>query len=183
MFSASTGAALSLDRALHDDSSFELGEGSNDRKHGAAHGSARVKALAVAHEIDAQGVELVEGGDEMPNAAREPVEAIDEHDVAGALSRGVHELVEGRAPLSSTAGAVVNELAHDFEIATPSEFAKNVELHRWTLPGQCRNPSVDRGTLQDLLFGHRWPRLEHERLNRWKPYPPRQGPSGRAFGR
>src|SRR5439155_10089673 len=106
---------------------------------------ARVEALAVAHEPDPERLELVERCHEMAHTAREPIEAIDEHEIEGALTRAGHESIELGALLARAAHAVVDELGGDLEPTARGVLAQYVELHLRALARHGRDAGVDGG--------------------------------------
>jgi len=132
---------------------LQFGERGDDREHGAPHGRARVEALAVAHELDAQRLELVECRHEVAHAASEPIEAIDEDNLERALPRSAHQAIELRSMIASAAHAVIDELGDNFKLAPRGVLAQHVELHLRALPRQRRYPGVDRGAHHHGIFG------------------------------
>ena len=60
--------------SLGDDVALELGHGGDDLEDEFARGRGSVEVVIVGYEVDPQGVELVEGGDQVLEGPREPVE-------------------------------------------------------------------------------------------------------------
>ena len=129
-----------------------IGERGHDREHGAPHGRARVEALAVAHELDAERLELVESAHEMPHASREAIEPVDEDHVERALPRAVHQAIELWPVIARAAHAVINELGDDLDRSPRGVLSEHVELHLRALARERRDSGIDCRAHHDGIF-------------------------------
>ena len=131
---------------LDDQVPFEFGNRGDDDHHGAAERTAGIQIFAIAGKLDVEPIQFVENLEEVFHASRQTIAAPDQKHIELAAAGILEELIEGRAPGSDAADAVVTVFVHDFPFALPGQLAQ-IELLIFRMLVQGGNAEVKSGAL------------------------------------
>jgi len=120
--------------SLYDDVSLELGHSGDNLEDELARGRGGVEVVLVGYEVDAQGVELVEGVDQVFEGPREPVELPDGQDFELSSLCGDHHFIEGRPIGVFAAEALVDINLVELPAGSADELLELLELQVYLLP-------------------------------------------------